>query len=349
MKKIAKIMGVTLIALAAKTAMASPLYDQSNTFYIPLSFGAYLPQQPGQSLYNATYASIGLGYNINNLFGVQTQVGFTAPTTPGGNGRPDTTIWTVEGRLNAANHTAFTPYLLAGIGTLTNTSGTSFVQDYGLGIDFKLSPTVSIGISGKEVMQESPSWQAETIVTGNFTWYFGGNKKVVQPAVQMPIATEQQQMLQTAQTTLKPILPNGVHMCKNNKLGNEAGCVTFNGDNMVMHLNIHFKQNQTSIQNQFNTPVASLGTFMNAYPNTTVVLYGYASSEGPAKFNQTISKQRANAVKQYLVQTSKIQSSRIQIVAMGSKNPVASNATLKGRQENRRVEAKVPVPYKADH
>ena len=346
MKKISKILGLTLMALAAKAAIASPLYDQSNTFYIPLSFGQYFPSA-SQYMNNSNYAGIGIGYNINNFLGVQTQVGFTAPDNQYGNEAINTTIWTVEGRINAANHTPITPYLLFGLGTLT-TSGTKFVQDYGLGVDLKLSPTISIGLTGKVVMQQSP-WRTQTIATGNFTWYFGGNKKAIQPAVQMPVATEQQQMLQTAQTTLQPILPNGINLCKDNKLGNQAGCVTFNGDTMIMHLNIHFQQNQAGVQDKFNTSVASLGTFMNAYPDTKVVLYGYASSEGPAKYNQTISTQRAEAVKQYLVKTSKIQASRVEIVAMGPQNPVASNATLKGRQENRRVEAKVPVPYKADH
>ncbi len=347
MKKIAKVLSLTLMALATKAAMASPLYDQSNTFYIPLSFGEYFPQA-SQNMNNSLYAGLGIGYNFTNIFAVQTQVGVTAPDTETGNNAISTTIWTVEGRINAANHTAFTPYLLAGIGAL-NGSGTHFIQDAGLGIDFKLAPTVSIGVSGKEIMQESPSWRTETLVTGNFTWYFGGNKKAVQPAVQMPVASEQKQMLETAQTSLKPILPNGVSLCKGNKLGNQAGCVTFDGDTMIMHLNIRFKQNQAGIQDRFNTSVASLGAFMNAYPDTKVVLYGYASSEGPLKFNQTISKQRADAVKQYLVKISKISSSRVQVIAMGIKNPIASNATLSGRKENRRVEAKVPVPYKADH
>lgn len=335
------------MSLGAKVAIASPLYDQSNTFYIPLSFGAYMPQA-SQQVNDSVYAGLGIGYNFTNIFAVQTQIGVTAPDSQNGNHAIGTTIWTVEGRINAANHTAFTPYLLAGVGAL-NGSGTHFIQDVGLGIDFKLAPTFSIGASAKQVMQEAPDWRAETIVTGNVTWYFGGNKKVSQPNIETPVATEQKQMLQTAQTTLKPILPNGVSLCKGNKLGNQAGCVTFDGNTMIMHLNIHFKQNQANIQDEFNTSVASLGTFMNAYPNSKVVLYGYASSEGPTKFNQSISKQRAEAVKQYLVKTSKIRSSRIQVVAMGTKNPIASNATLKGRKENRRVEAKVPVPYNADH
>ena len=348
MKKISKILGLTLLALATKTAIASPLYDQSNTFYIPFSFGQYFPQA-NQHMNNSNYTSIGVGYNFTNIFAVQTQVGFTAPDDQYDNKANHTTIWTVEGRINAANHTPFTPYLVAGLGTIT-TSGTQFIQDAGLGIDFKLSPTISIGLEAKEIMQESPSWRAQTVATGNFTWYFGGNKKTVQqPAVQMPVATEHQQMLQTAQTTLKPILPNGVNMCKDNKLGNQAGCVTFDNNTMIMHLNIKFQQNKVGVQDKFNTSVASLGAFMNAYPNTKVVLYGYASSEGPTKFNQAISEQRATQVKQYLVETSKIKSSRIQIMAMGTKNPVASNANLNGRQTNRRVEAKVPVPYKADH
>lgn len=73
--------------------------------------------------------------------------------------------------------------------------------------------------------------------------------------------------------------------------------------------------------------------------NSAVQLDGYASAEGSEAYNLTLSKDRANSVKQYLVNAG-VSSSSITAKGYGEKNPVASNATEEGRVQNRRVEIK---------
>ncbi|MNX95795.1 Outer membrane porin F precursor [compost metagenome] len=73
--------------------------------------------------------------------------------------------------------------------------------------------------------------------------------------------------------------------------------------------------------------------------NSAVQLDGYASAEGSDAYNLTLSKDRANSVKQYLVNAG-VSSSSITAKGYGEKNPVASNATEEGRVQNRRVEIK---------
>ncbi|MNR41665.1 Peptidoglycan-binding protein ArfA [compost metagenome] len=73
--------------------------------------------------------------------------------------------------------------------------------------------------------------------------------------------------------------------------------------------------------------------------NSSVTLDGYASAEGSESYNVSLSKDRANAVKQYLVNAG-VASSKITANGYGEANPVASNATEEGRVQNRRVEIK---------
>ncbi|MGY3054289.1 OOP family OmpA-OmpF porin [Pedobacter sp. UYEF25] len=68
-----------------------------------------------------------------------------------------------------------------------------------------------------------------------------------------------------------------------------------------------------------------------------VTLNGYASSEGTAAYNMKLSKDRANSVKTYLV-NSGVNSSQVMTKGNGEANPIASNDTEEGRIQNRRVE-----------
>lgn len=349
MKTWQKIMGLTLISLCTKAALAqTPIYDQSKTFYLPVSIGGFYPDH-SRELNNSFYGAVGVGYNFTNVLGLQTQFGMFSPNSRSvpSNSAMNAYLWLVEGRANVISGNFIVPYAVLGLGTL-GMPGAEMVEDYGLGVDFKLSPVFSVGATARQIYQNN-NHNLNTLLTGNVTWYFGGDAKNIQQPATPQLTADQQHMLQKAQTTLKPVLPEGVVVCKDNKLGNQAGCVTFAGDTMTMHLNVHFEQNKADIQSQYNTPIQSVGNFMNAYPSTTTTLYGYASSEGPAAFNQTLSLQRAQSVEDYLNQVCHIDKSRMQVVGMGTKDPIASNATLAGRKLNRRVESTIPVPYNLDH
>jgi OOP family OmpA-OmpF porin len=71
--------------------------------------------------------------------------------------------------------------------------------------------------------------------------------------------------------------------------------------------------------------------------SSTVTLAGYASSEGTAAHNMRLSKDRANSVKTYLV-NSGVDAKRLKVKPYGETHPIADNSTEEGRILNRRVE-----------
>mgnify|MGYP003575502413 CR=1 FL=1 len=68
-------------------------------------------------------------------------------------------------------------------------------------------------------------------------------------------------------------------------------------------------------------------------------LEGHASAEGTDSYNMNLSRDRANSVKTYLV-NSGVDANRLTVKAFGESRPVASNETEEGRVQNRRVEIK---------
>lgn len=80
-----------------------------------------------------------------------------------------------------------------------------------------------------------------------------------------------------------------------------------------------------------------LATFLRENPDRTVEIEGYTDSVGSDSMNQVLSERRANAVKSALMDRG-IAINRIAARGLGEMNPVASNDTTAGRQQNRRVE-----------
>jgi OOP family OmpA-OmpF porin len=80
-----------------------------------------------------------------------------------------------------------------------------------------------------------------------------------------------------------------------------------------------------------------LVTFLQAHPGYEVRVAGYTDNTGGARYNRQLSAARAAAVKRYLIERG-VSPGRIVSYGYGERNPIASNATALGRQENRRVE-----------
>jgi outer membrane protein OmpA-like peptidoglycan-associated protein len=80
-----------------------------------------------------------------------------------------------------------------------------------------------------------------------------------------------------------------------------------------------------------------LATLLVQHPEWNVVLKGYTDSTGDYNRNLQLSRDRAGAVKTYLVNKG-VKPSNIQSFGYGPADPVASNSTAAGRAQNRRVE-----------
>ena len=76
---------------------------------------------------------------------------------------------------------------------------------------------------------------------------------------------------------------------------------------------------------------------MLAYPGLHLDVEGHTDSVGGDEYNQALSERRAAAVRDYLVQQG-IAAESIASRGFGKTQPVASNDTPEGRQQNRRVE-----------
>ena len=71
-----------------------------------------------------------------------------------------------------------------------------------------------------------------------------------------------------------------------------------------------------------------------------MVITGYTDNVGGTDFNSTLSLQRAEAVRDYLISLG-ADPKKFQVIGAGETKPIADNSTEEGRAKNRRVEVEV--------
>ena len=106
---------------------------------------------------------------------------------------------------------------------------------------------------------------------------------------------------------------------------------------LIMPGNITFDTNEAFIKQSFQPVVTSIATVLKQYDKTIVQINGYTDNTGTDAINNQLSLKRAQAVADFL-RVKGVAAGRVSAQGYGSANPIASNATAAGREQNRRVE-----------
>lgn len=98
-----------------------------------------------------------------------------------------------------------------------------------------------------------------------------------------------------------------------------------------------FDSSSAAVKAPARTNLENLAAILQKYPDTDVLIEGHTDATGSDEFNLTLSQQRAQAVANHLASL-QVDSSRFTIMGYGEAQPIADNALVEGRTQNRRVE-----------
>ena len=103
---------------------------------------------------------------------------------------------------------------------------------------------------------------------------------------------------------------------------------------------IEFETGKATIKKKSYPLLNQIAAQFIANPSYVVEVQGHTDSTGKLEFNQLLSYQRANAVRDYLIGQG-VNFEHLTAVGYGPSQPIADNNTAAGRQKNRRVEFKI--------
>ena len=330
---------LSTIACATMVLAANSNYKYEIT---PMFGGAYTEGNLGLDRDYAN-AGLSLGFNLFDSAFDQVELGFFRSTEDVGyNDYTDTGITRVFTNLvkdySLTENTSL--YALVGFGAeifdaehLGNEDG--LFGNYGLGIKYKLADQLSIKLDARHLI-ETDHGDNNLLYNIGFAIPFGEVAKaapVVTPLVAAPVVVPAP--VAAPKDSDKDGVIDGLDQCPNTMAKakvDTVGCMT------LVNLDINFDTNSAVIKDGYNSRITEFATMLKQNPKLSATIEAHTDSVGSDAYNQKLSERRAASTVEAL-KALNVNPAKIKAVGYGETKPTASNATVEGRAENRRVNA----------
>jgi OOP family OmpA-OmpF porin len=244
------------------------------------------------------------------------------------------------------------PYLAAGLGGTNigspysgkSDSTTKLNYHGGLGIMGKPVENFLLDVSAKAVRVNLPTARTEYLATLGLGYTWGGAKKAAPAPAPAPVAPEPAPapvapppppppapapMPEPVKEVVAPAPPPPPPPPPAKIVLDEAV--------------LHFANGKAELGPDAKAAIQKVADGLKAYKGDyTLIVSGHTSSVGGKALNKSLSKLRADAVANVLVDSG-LPASRISTVGVGPDKPIADNKTKEGQAKNRRVEIDVKV------
>ena len=101
---------------------------------------------------------------------------------------------------------------------------------------------------------------------------------------------------------------------------------------------VFFGQGRPDFSEEMHERLHYIARFIREFPNSPLVLEGHSDNTGKEKANIVLSLQRAEQIRDYLHEVHRLPLAQMYLKGYGSTEPITTNATEEGRQQNRRVD-----------
>jgi outer membrane protein OmpA-like peptidoglycan-associated protein len=118
----------------------------------------------------------------------------------------------------------------------------------------------------------------------------------------------------------------------------EARVMRESGDVIIRLLGFTFPVGESIIDPQHHDVLNRVLRAIQEFPDSRITVEGHTDSVGSSAKNQSLSQERADAVRRYILDAMRMDPSLIDAVGYGESRPIASNGTQAGRAQNRRIE-----------
>ncbi len=235
----------------------------------------------------------------------------------------------------------------------------------GRSLPVRLSASTQIREKKSNIFRKARRYRAEELVPGLAVEVEGrGDSDVSLLAEKILLTNDDLKMAQSINARLSPVEENQLRMsgqigelnAVSNAAKGGAKAAQASADSalerisalddfeQVLNVTVRFKVGSAVLSEEARKSLDELAQEARNRKGYVIEVAGFASSEGNPAFNQRLSRQRAEAVTEYLAEKDDIPLRRmVTPTGYGVSHPIADNSTRAGRQENRRVEVRLLI------
>ncbi len=242
------------------------------------------------------------------------------------------------------------PYILGGFGYESVTNEKKGFRSHpfmhgGLGLDFNINESISFKTEFKALkILGGERENNEFVATVGFTIPFGTpsnkNAEPVTPVAPVSFGNKQCPVKIDRPDEDRDGVENSIDQCPHTPCDfsvDSYGCP------VKATLRIHFAPDSATITHYSMEKVRRFAQFLLQNKGSLVHIVGHTDAQGSDSYNMVLSKRRADAIKQALVNIG-VSESRLSTEGRGERDPIASNDTEEGRALNRRIEVTLTYP-----
>ena len=330
----------TLMAAAiglsiCSTAIAQGAVDSGLTISVG---GAYNMLDTVRNVDDSFAPEVGLGYRFNDRFSVEGNYSMysTDHKVTGSSWDMD------EYRLDAYFDLmpwdgSWTPYIVAGASMLDMSTDNESHDDNrvnaGFGLRKALTPNLSVRGDVRAIRSVDDN-QTEGSANLGLTWTFGS---VAEPMMEEPVAVVEEEVVVVEEPVILDGDMDGIADADDLCLSTPAGVTVDAKGCEELDTLVLFDFDSADLRAEDLATITQTGEFLQRNSTLNIKITGYTDSTGTDEYNQELSLERAEAVRQALTEEFGIDASRMELEGMGKADPVATNQTLEGREDNRRA------------
>ena len=133
-----------------------------------------------------------------------------------------------------------------------------------------------------------------------------------------------------------PVIPDTIPVQDTIPVITYEGRELTTGDTVILK-NVYFASDKWDVLPWSQPELEKLYTFLTKYENVTIQIVGHTDNTNTEEYNQVLSERRANSVRNEMIKRG-IDPSRMIPIGRGELQPIDTNLTPEGKQNNRRVE-----------
>lgn len=329
----------TLMAAAiglsiCSTAIAQGAVDSGLTISVG---GAYNMLDTVRNVDDSFAPEVGLGYRFNDRFSVEGNYSMYSTDVQNSSSSIDMDEYRLDAYFDLMPWDgSWTPYIVAGASMLDMSTDNDSHDDNrvnaGFGLRKALTPNLSVRGDVRAIRSVDYN-QTEGSANLGLTWTFG--------SVAEPIMMEEPVAVVEEEVVVEPVILDGDmdgiadadDLCLSTPAGvtvDAMGCEEL--DTLVL-----FDFDSADLRAEDLATITQTGEFLQRNSTLNIKITGYTDSTGTDEYNQELSLERAEAVRQALTEEFGIDASRMELEGMGKADPIATNQTLEGREDNRRA------------